>query len=115
MATPFATVPRPASAVDGSIAPSCPARVRVDGAWRRGDWQSPRARLASTLQPAARLVRRAVSPDRAPTGCASTGPAAMQETEDPYCFGPLLGELDLHLFAEGRHFELAKVLGAQCR
>jgi 1,4-alpha-glucan branching enzyme len=39
-------------------------------------------------------------------------PDAMQETEDPYDFPPLLGDLDLHLFAEGRHFELASMLGA---
>ena len=39
-------------------------------------------------------------------------PDAVQETEDPYSFGPLLGELDLHLFNEGRHFELAEHLGA---
>jgi 1,4-alpha-glucan branching enzyme len=39
-------------------------------------------------------------------------PEAVQETEDPYSFGPLLGELDLHLFNEGRHFELASHLGA---
>ena len=37
---------------------------------------------------------------------------AVQETEDPYSFPPLLGDLDLHLFAEGRHFELASMLGA---
>jgi 1,4-alpha-glucan branching enzyme len=37
----------------------------------------------------------------------------VQETEDPYAFGSLLGELDLHLIAEGRHFELGRVLGAQ--
>ena len=36
----------------------------------------------------------------------------VQETEDPYAFPPLLGDLDLHLFAEGRHFELASMLGA---
>ena len=41
-----------------------------------------------------------------------TWPGAVQETEDPYSFGPLLGELDLHLFNEGRHFELALHLGA---
>jgi len=35
-------------------------------------------------------------------------PQAVQETEDPYSFGPLLGELDLHLFNEGRHFHLAR-------
>ncbi|MFZ5784114.1 MAG: 1,4-alpha-glucan branching protein GlgB [Pseudomonadota bacterium] len=41
-------------------------------------------------------------------------PQAVQETEDPYSFGPLLGELDLHLFNEGRHFRLADALGANC-
>ena len=40
-------------------------------------------------------------------------PTAIQITEDPYAFGLLLGELDLHLFAEGNHFELASCLGAQ--
>jgi 1,4-alpha-glucan branching enzyme len=40
-------------------------------------------------------------------------PGLTQETEDPYAFGLLLGSLDLHLFGEGRHFELAKVFGAQ--
>jgi len=40
-------------------------------------------------------------------------PGAEQETEDPYAFGLLLGDLDLHLFNEGRHFELAFCLGAQ--
>ena len=39
-----------------------------------------------------------------------------QETEDPYSFGLLLGELDLHLIAEGRHREMATCLGAHaCR
>jgi len=40
-------------------------------------------------------------------------PGGEQQTEDPYAFGLLLGELDLHLFAEGRHFELGRVFGAQ--
>src|SRR3569623_480773 len=35
-----------------------------------------------------------------------------QITEDPYSFGLLLGELDMHLLAEGRHFELGRCLGA---
>ncbi|MFE1950930.1 1,4-alpha-glucan branching enzyme [Streptomyces sp. NPDC059524] len=34
------------------------------------------------------------------------------ETEDPYRFLPALGELDLHLIAEGRHEELWTALGA---
>jgi 1,4-alpha-glucan branching enzyme len=40
-------------------------------------------------------------------------PQSVQETEDPYSFGLLLGDMDLHLFNEGRHFELANCLGAQ--
>ena len=40
-------------------------------------------------------------------------PDAIEETEDPYSFGLLLGELDLHLFAEGRHWDLGSVFGAQ--
>ena len=40
-------------------------------------------------------------------------PDAVNETEDPYSFGLLLGDLDLHLFSEGRHFELARCFGAQ--
>lgn len=40
-------------------------------------------------------------------------PGGVQETEDPDCFGPSLGDLDLHLFNEGRHFELAEHLGAR--
>ncbi len=40
-------------------------------------------------------------------------PGAVQETEDPYSFGLLLGDLDIYLFNEGRHFELAFALGAR--
>ncbi|MBB4568866.1 1,4-alpha-glucan branching protein GlgB [Rhizobium leucaenae] len=39
-------------------------------------------------------------------------PDAIQVTEDPYSFGPLLGELDLHLIAEGTHYNLSRTLGA---
>ena len=38
---------------------------------------------------------------------------AIQETEDPYAFGPVLGELDLHLFSEGTHWNLAEVFGSR--
>ncbi|WP_427183346.1 1,4-alpha-glucan branching protein GlgB [Bordetella bronchialis] len=37
---------------------------------------------------------------------------AEQETEDPYAFGPLLGDLDLYLIGEGRHEALADCLGS---
>ena len=40
-------------------------------------------------------------------------PECEQETEDPYAFGPLLGDIDLYLFAEGNHRDLARCLGAQ--
>jgi 1,4-alpha-glucan branching enzyme len=42
-----------------------------------------------------------------------TWPGGVQETEDPYSFGPLLGDLDLHLFNEGRHFTLGTALGSR--
>ena len=38
--------------------------------------------------------------------------SGIEETEDPYAFGPLLGDLDLHLIQEGRHRDLASALGA---
>ncbi|MBB3464495.1 1,4-alpha-glucan branching protein GlgB [Rhizobium sp. BK377] len=39
-------------------------------------------------------------------------PDAIQVTDDPYRFGPLLGDLDLHLVAEGTHYSLTRALGA---
>jgi 1,4-alpha-glucan branching enzyme len=37
------------------------------------------------------------------------------EAEDPYAFGTVLGDLDLYLFGEGRHWDLARTMGAQPR
>ncbi len=37
---------------------------------------------------------------------------AVQETEDPYAFGPLLGDVDLHLINEGKHYQISRTLGA---
>ncbi len=31
---------------------------------------------------------------------------------DPYCFPPLIGDLDLHLFGEGRHWHIYQILGS---
>jgi 1,4-alpha-glucan branching enzyme len=53
--------------------------------------------------------------DRAPYRLRIFWPDSEQETEDPYAFGLLLGDIDLHLFNEGRHFELAQCLGAQTK
>ncbi|MCF6219024.1 MAG: 1,4-alpha-glucan branching protein GlgB [Gammaproteobacteria bacterium] len=33
-------------------------------------------------------------------------------THDPYCFAPQLAEFDIHLFSEGKHWHLYRVLGA---
>lgn len=35
-----------------------------------------------------------------------------QDAHDPYAFGVLIGDLDLHLFSEGRHHDLDRVMGA---
>jgi len=37
------------------------------------------------------------------------------EEEDPYRFGTMLGEMDLHLIGEGNHFEKYKLMGAHVR
>lgn len=34
---------------------------------------------------------------------------------DPYCFAPQLGEIDMHLFAEGQHWNIHEHLGAHPR
>jgi 1,4-alpha-glucan branching enzyme len=40
---------------------------------------------------------------------------AFETVDDPYRFGPTLGDVDLHLIGEGRHERLACVLGAHER
>ena len=63
-------------------------------------------KLEATMQPEGFFEGTVV--DRAPYLLRIQWPGGVQETEDPYSFGPLLGDLDLHLFNEGRHFEMAK-------
>ncbi len=36
-------------------------------------------------------------------------------TRDPYQYGPIMGEVDLHLYAEGQHWEIYDKLGAHLR
>jgi 1,4-alpha-glucan branching enzyme len=75
---------------------------RVDGA------------VLSRLEPAhANGLFENLVAERVPYRLRIHWPNAVQETEDPYSFGVLLGDVDLHLFNEGRHFELAHCLGAQ--
>ncbi|WP_284945525.1 1,4-alpha-glucan branching protein GlgB [Acidisoma cladoniae] len=53
-----------------------------------------------------------VMPARMPYLLRITTRDAVRVTEDPYAFGPSLGEVDIHLLAEGRHRELGAKLGA---
>ena len=66
--------------------------------------------------PARRGRQRPVPGDRQrarrPISCASPGRAPCRRPRTPIRFGPVLGDIDLHLFNEGRHFELAQALGA---
>ncbi|MBU2956213.1 1,4-alpha-glucan branching protein GlgB [Paracoccus sp. 1_MG-2023] len=43
---------------------------------------------------------------------ATSGGGVTWECEDPYRFGPLLGDMDLHLLGEGTHRHLWRALGA---
>jgi 1,4-alpha-glucan branching enzyme len=40
---------------------------------------------------------------------------SQQLTRDPYQYGPIMGEVDLHLFAEGQHWKIYEKFGAQVR
>jgi 1,4-alpha-glucan branching enzyme len=40
------------------------------------------------------------------------GHGEWRETEDPYRFSPVVGDLDLYLFGEGRHRHIYRILGA---
>ena len=42
------------------------------------------------------------------------GPGRLAAGEDPYRFWPTIGDLDLHLFSEGKHEHIYRVLGAHC-
>jgi 1,4-alpha-glucan branching enzyme len=43
------------------------------------------------------------------------GPDGREVVEDPYRFGPVLGDVDTYLIAEGNHLKLWQALGAHCR
>jgi 1,4-alpha-glucan branching enzyme len=38
-----------------------------------------------------------------------------REIGDPYAYGPIMGEVDLHLFAEGQHWQIYEKFGAHFR
>ena len=77
----------------------CRAPVRLAPSWRRS---SPRTSPVCS--------KGLVDEPRTLSAADRVGRDGVQETEDPYSFGLLLGDMDLHLFNEGRHFELAHCL-----
>jgi 1,4-alpha-glucan branching enzyme len=86
-----------------------PGAVAVEAAARAD------GKLLSTLQPIGDfgLFVGAVADER-PYNLRIVWPGgAVQETEDPYSFAPVLSGLDLHLFTEGAHWNLAERLGAR--
>ena len=85
-----------------------PGACKVD-VLRRSD----RAHLATLACTGTNDLFEGLVADRSPYLLRIHWPQAIQETEDPYSFGLLLGDVDLFLFNEGRHFELSKILGAQ--
>ena len=62
------------------------------------------------LSPAQPYRLRIVWPGFTPDG---SDREVEQITEDPYTYPPLLGEVDLYLFNEGRHWELGRQFGAR--
>ena len=57
----------------------------------------------------------ALCPAGTPYRIRTAWPGGISESADPYGFGLLLSDDDLHLFAEGRHFDLSTRLGANPR
>jgi len=72
--------------------------------------QGGRAYAAIALGPQGIFAARLGGP--APYTLRWQGYGAEWAGEDPYRFGPVLGEMDLHLLGEGRHQRIWQVLGA---
>jgi 1,4-alpha-glucan branching enzyme len=125
----------PSWRLDRSIAAALENAADADPFAVLGPHDTPDGRVVRAFVPGALGIEVLKRADRAPLGrldrCGIEGlfeglvsdaepyllrisrPGGVQDTEDPYAFGALLGELDLHLFNEGRHFELAGAFGAQ--
>jgi 1,4-alpha-glucan branching enzyme len=123
----------PAIALDPAIVAALVAGRLADPFAILGPHSGTAGRVVRSLQPGAEAVRVLDRGDRSVLAelAASDGgffsglvpgvqsyllqvdwPNSVQETEDPYSFGPILGDLDLHLFAEGTHWQLAERLGS---
>ena len=82
--------------------------VRVQPASGRGGADRSRGHVGGAAAERRRCRSTTSSRSTTPTGTTYT-------LRDPYSFLPTLGELDLHLAAEGRHEELYERLGAHVR
>ena len=79
----------------------------------------PQAQRAFVVREGARAEMTRVHPDGLWEGAHEGGPYRLGgevaghawEQDDPYRFGPLLGELDVYLLAEGRHQRAYEVMG----
>jgi 1,4-alpha-glucan branching enzyme len=90
-------------------------RVFLPGAERVELWSRDKTRRLGSLAAVAPagLFEGPLEPNAGHYLLSIAWPSAVQETEDPYSFGLLLGDIDLHLFSEGRHLELGTQFGAQ--
>ena len=79
---------------------------------RRGAAALAIARASDGLSMSITACFRASSATRRRICCASHGRTACRKPRIPTRSAALLGDIDLHLFSEGRHFKLAHALGA---
>jgi 1,4-alpha-glucan branching enzyme len=118
--------------LDGATAGALEAGRLGDAFAILGPHQGPRGRYLRVFVPGAEGVELSYEGDEAPVRLRPVQPPGLfvgdlppgayrltiawpggrQTTEDPYAFGPLLGDLDLYLIGEGRHFDLSEALGA---
>jgi len=77
-------------------------------------WRCEAGGRAGSIAAAASIRRVRRRSGRSRSLCAPVEwPDNIEETEDPYSFGTLLGDVDLHLISEGTHRRLGECLGAQ--
>ena len=77
-----------------------------------GDAQCPMARIENTGLFACTLPKDEIPARYAIHWTNQSG--HRQSALDPYCFPPQIPDFDIHLFGEGRHWHVYRVLGAHC-
>jgi 1,4-alpha-glucan branching enzyme len=99
--------------VDGTTV----VRVLRPGAARVEVLQPTRQAVAATMLDPAGFFEASLPPGRDAIAyrLRVTYPTGSAEIEDPYAFPSLLGDLDLHLIAEGTHYQQYEKLGAHLR